>query len=294
MTDLFELALEVAPDLEELVTIRLEALGSQGVVSEQVSGQVKLWVKGYFTEAPDEATLQSLEEQLVEDAESLAVPVPMLKTQLVREEDWATAWQQYWHPRPVGERFLVCPVWETPPPEYKNRLLIRIDPGFAFGTGEHSTTRLCLVGLEQLLMEGPVATVADVGCGSGILALGALLLEVPKVIAVDIDPLAVKATQINLEEAGFADKATVFVGSAEDVLKLGTPVDGLVCNILADVICQIAEDLTDLVKPGGWGLFSGLLTTQAAMVLERLEPLGWHRECTLSEEPWAALILHKI
>jgi ribosomal protein L11 methyltransferase len=294
MTDLFELALEVTPDLEELVTIRLESLGSQGVVSEQVSGQENLSIKGYFTEAPDEGTLQSLEEQLVEDAKSLEVPVPILKTQLVREEDWATAWQQYWHPRPVGERFLVCPVWETPPPEYKNRLLIRIDPGFAFGTGEHSTTRLCLAGLEQLLMDGPVATVADVGCGSGILALGALLLDVPKIIAVDIDPLAVKATQINLEEAGFAHRATVFVGSAEDVLKLGVPVDGLVCNILADVICQIAEDLTVLVKPGGWGLFSGLLTTQAAMVMERLEPLGWYRECTLSEEPWAALILHKI
>jgi ribosomal protein L11 methyltransferase len=293
MTDLFELALEVTPALEELATLRLESLGSQGVVSEQVSNQPMLWVKGYFSEEPDQVTVQSLEQQLFEDAERLEVPVPILKTRLVREEDWATAWRQYWHPRPVGERFLVCPVWETPPSEYKDRLLIRIDPGFAFGTGEHSTTRLCLVGLEQLLEEGPVALVADVGCGSGILALGALLLEVPKVIAVDIDPLAVKATQVNLEEAGFAAQATVFVGSAEDILKLAVPVDGLVCNILADVICQIAEDLTALVKPGGWGLFSGLLTTQAAMVMERLEPLGWYRECTLSEEPWAALILHK-
>jgi ribosomal protein L11 methyltransferase len=293
MTDLYELALEVAPALEELATLRLESLGSQGVVSEQLSNQ-PMWVKGYFSEELAPATVQSLEQQLYEDAKDLGVPAPTLKTRRVREEDWATAWQQYWHPRPVGERFLVCPVWETPPPEYKDRLLIRIDPGFAFGTGEHSTTRLCLVGLEQLLEEGPVALVADVGCGSGILALGALLLEVPRVIAVDIDPLAVKATQVNLAEAGFADKATVFVGSAGDVLKLAAPVDGLVCNILADVICQIAENLTALVKPGGWGLFSGLLTTQAAMVLERLEPLGWYQECTLSEEPWAALILRKI
>ena len=164
------------------------------------------------------------------------------------DEDWSLAWKQHWQPDPVGERLLILPAWLEPPPEYADRLVIRMDPGSAFGTGSHPTTRLCLEAIEGMAAArghqsggppnlGPIR-VADLGCGTGILGLAALLQGAKSLAAVDTDPLAVRASRENLASSGVEAAVEVGQGSVETLATLleGQPADLLLCNILAPVI----------------------------------------------------------
>ena len=127
-------------------------------------------------------------------------------------EDWSTSWKKFWGPDPVGKNLLILPSWISLPQMYSNRIVLRLDPGSAFGTGAHPTTRLCLEALERIPPMG--LTVADVGCGTGILGLASLKLGAKNVRAVDIDSLAVKATYENILLNNFNfDQFTVSKGS---------------------------------------------------------------------------------
>ena len=134
--------------------------------------------------------LAALSLWLEQDAKLLEVAVPKAKWHLIEEEDWATNWKQHWQPTEIGDRFLIYPAWETPPEE-SEKLILRLDPGAAFGTGTHPTTQLCLESLEmRLYQDADSQTIGDIGCGSGILSIGAILLGAKKVYAVDTDALA--------------------------------------------------------------------------------------------------------
>ncbi|MGC4046415.1 MAG: 50S ribosomal protein L11 methyltransferase [Armatimonas sp.] len=223
-----------------------------------------------------EGTLLNLREQAGRE----------LTIRFVAEEDWADSWKQYFKPQKIGERFVVRPSWEEYTPA-EGDLIILIDPGMAFGTGLHATTRLCLRALEQLVKPGD--TVADVGTGSGILAVGAILLGAASVEATDNDPLAVKIARENAELNSQTD--TIQVEVAEN--PPSGPFDIVVANILPDVILGMADGLTAAVKPGGYLVVSGIIERRAEDVREGLRARGLEVLSTEPEAEWVAIVARK-
>ncbi|WNC60460.1 50S ribosomal protein L11 methyltransferase [Thermosynechococcus sp. QS41] len=285
----WEITVTCQAEAEELVYWRLQSFGCQGTATQQQQGRVL--IQGYVPQ--QQVTLldiAALGVWIEQDVVAQGYLSPKLHWQLVNEQDWAHSWQAYWHPIPVGDRLLICPAWETPPLD-NTRLVIKLDPGMAFGTGTHETTQLCLEALEMQLDQTfeplPPTVMADIGCGSGILAIASLLLGANKAYAVDTSDLAVTATQRNAELNGIrADQLIVKQGSWEQVLEL---VDGLVCNILAPVIIEILPHLPAIVKPKGWGIFSGILLDQADRVAEQLEQQGWSLGSVWRRHEWCCL-----
>ena len=162
-----------------------------------------------------------------------------VETSGVSEDDWANNWKQYFKPLEIGERLLICPTWEeTPPPQ--NRAVLQIDPGMAFGTGGHETTRLVLETLDRHIKGGE--TLLDVGCGSGILSIAALLLGAKSALGVDIDPLAVKTAAENGKLNGMLPPDyTVVQGNLVD--QVGGRFDIVAANIVADAIIALSADI---------------------------------------------------
>jgi ribosomal protein L11 methyltransferase len=204
----------------------------------------------------------------------------------VAEEDWATAWKQYFKPQRIGRRIVVKPTWE----EYTAQpgdLILQIDPGMAFGTGLHATTRLCLRALEDHVTPG--AMVADVGTGSGILAVAAALLGAARVDAVDIDPLAVRIARENVGVNGVEPVVSV----TEAAIPPTGLFDVVVANILADVILAMAPALTAALKPGGILIASGIIDRRADDVRRGLDAAGLHVFATETEAEWVALLARR-
>ena len=226
-----------------------------------------------------------------QDSLCVGMALPIVQWGLIDEEDWASSWKEHWQPQEVGDRFLIYPAW-LPLPEPSDRILLRLEPGVAFGTGDHATTRLCLEALEMRFSESPVdLTIADVGCGSGILSVGALLLGAKKAYAVDVDPLAVRATKENIE-LNQLNPAQLIVreGSVDQLLEvIDQPVDGLLCNILAEVIIDLIPQWRPIVKPTTWGILSGILLEQAKPVADTLEENGWIVAALWKRQDWCCL-----
>lgn len=206
----------------------------------------------------------------------------------VKEEDWATKWKEHFHPTRVTDRFVIVPMWETYEAE-SNDLTIKLDPGMAFGTGTHPTTRLSLQMLEDFVEQDDV--VIDVGCGSGVLAIAAAKLGVDQVLALDLDPVAVDAAKYNV--------AFNAVSSAVDVKK-GNLLDGvnmrptlIVSNILADIILSFADDAYAALPEGGYFLTSGIIESQREQVTLSLEALGFYIHEVRQMGDWIAVVAEK-
>lgn len=280
-----------AADLEESIFWRLQTWGCQGTASQAVSlTQPDLRrVCGYRAQSQVQILdLEALAQELCADAELIGVTAPTVTWVSVAEEDWATSWMQYWHPQSIGERMLICPAWQEPPGN-NQRLVLRLNPGVAFGTGTHATTQLCLEALERHLPPAPPASciIADIGCGSGILSMAAILLGASQVYAVDNDPLAVDSTLGSMELNQISrTQIQVSEGSAGDI---PAPVDGIVCNILAGVIIDLMPQITALAQPGTWAIFSGLLTSQAEQVCAALTQAGWEVKGLWSQGDWGCI-----
>ncbi len=183
------------------------------------------------------------------------------------EEDWINNWKQYFKPIPVGEKLLIRPTWEE---EYdaQGRTVLHLEPGLAFGTGTHETTRLCLEFLERFVTPG--CSMLDVGCGSGILSVAGLLLGAREAAGVDIDELAVKTAVQNAERNGVAERFTGICGSLTD--KVCGQYDIVAANIVADVILELTKEIGRFLKPGGVYLMSGIIDSREADVLAGLAP----------------------
>lgn len=281
--------------LEDLVFWRLEAFGCRGT-SSQLQGELRL-IQAYLSQnQADESDLAILSQLLRQDALSLEFAAPDVQWTFVNEEDWANSWKQYWQPQEIGDRFLIYPAWlETP--QVSDRLLLRLDPGVAFGTGTHATTQLCLEAVEQQLgscsENHPV--VADIGCGSGILSIGAVLLGASAVYAVDTDPLAVQSAQSN-RDLNQIDPSRVIVeqGSIERLIELvDSPVDGILCNILAEVIISLVPQMSAIAKPTTWGILSGILVKEAQQVIDTLVQHGWVVSSLWQQQDWCCLNIQR-
>ena len=188
----------------------------------------------------------------------------------VDEEDWSNAWKKYYHPVQVGEHLVVCPSWEAYDRQ-PDDVVLTLNPGMAFGTGTHDTTRLCMELLEKYIT--PQDTVLDVGCGSGILAITAALLGANKIIGCDIDEVAVKVAGENAALNGVQDRIAFHQGD------LTSQVEGsfqIICaNIVADVIIRLSEDAGRYLAKDGIFITSGIIDTREQDVLNALEQNGF-------------------
>ena len=233
-------------------------------------------------------------EQLLASLEPLSQPFglafPAGVWDEVADEDWSLSWKQHWQPDPVGQQLLILPAWLEVPMEHADRLVIRMDPGSAFGTGSHPTTRLCLEALEACPPQGLL--VADLGCGSGVLGLASLCLGADAVLAADTDSLAVRATAGNRSLNQCSEqRLQVSLGSVETLQALlaGRRADLLLCNILAPVIEALSPGFESLIAPNGRALLSGLLVDQAPRLKDVLAAQGWQVTQELAQGRWGLL-----
>lgn len=207
-----------------------------------------------------------------------------------RNEDWENNWKQYFHPMPVGEKLLIQPLWRDQV-ESGDRKVLKIEPGLAFGTGSHDTTRLCLETLEKHVSEGK--TVLDIGCGSGILSIASLLLGAENAIGVDIDPLAVKTAKENGELNGFSEpKFTVHEGNLVD--KVSGTYDIVVANIVADVIMLFCQNVGKFMNEDSVFITSGIIDTREHDVLSSFKKYGFEVQERYEQNGWLCFVVKKV
>jgi ribosomal protein L11 methyltransferase len=290
----WEIKILCHPNLEESIFWRLDKFGCSGTATEP-KGQ-SLLIKAYTPQIRIQLLdLAALALWLHQDSLLAGLPQPLMRWKLIDEEDWSSSWKQYWQPTEVGDRFLIYPAWLTPP-EDSERLILRLDPGVAFGTGTHQTTQLCLESLEmRLSISASDIVLADVGCGSGILSIGAVLLGATKVYAVDTDLLAVESARSNRHlNQIHPDNLTINQGSVAELLELlPEGVDGIVCNILADVIMDLMPQLSQLIKPNGWAILSGILLDQTQAIADTLEQNGWVVAALWKRQEWCCFQIRR-
>ena len=302
----WRLELPSLPELEESLIWKLNTLGIPRVaVRHRPEAPQQRQLLAWLPEADwPEAERTQLEAALAPLADTFGLSLPPIVWEQQDDEDWSLSWKQHWQADPVGRRLLILPAWLVLPPEHADRLVIRMDPGSAFGTGSHPTTHLCLEAIEALAEQtsdgGPTGLagqrVADLGCGSGILGIAALLQGASRVAAADTDSLAVRATRDNAAVSGFSAQLQVELGSVEQLAELleGRPADLLLCNILAPVIEALCPAFSTVLAPDGLGLLSGLLVEQAPRLQATLAEQGWRAELTAQQSQWGLMTIRRV
>ncbi|MCY4055223.1 MAG: 50S ribosomal protein L11 methyltransferase [Cyanobacteria bacterium MAG CAR4_bin_6] len=291
---LWKLAWTCSPVVEDSLVWRLEQVGIHhtATVREPRRRKVVTVLAWVDRQAWSEQQVRELASSLANLAAVFQAPVPHFSCAPQIREEWASSWKQHWRPDPVGNALLVLPAWLDCPPEQRHRRVLRLAPGRAFGTGEHPSTRLCMEALEGRQGVVKDALVVDLGCGSGILGITALALGAARVVAGDVDPMAVSTSRENgALNAHGPERLQVVHGSSKALLPwVGSGADVLLCNILAPVIMELAPDFAPLLKTaGGQGWLSGLLISQADDVQKRLADLGWTAELAATRQGWALL-----
>ncbi len=204
-----------------------------------------------------------------------------------QEEDWANAWKEHYRPLRAGHNVVIAPPWHEYVPASDDEVVVVLDPGMAFGTGTHPSSRLCLMGLEETIKPGD--TVFDVGTGSGILAISAAKLGASAVDAVDIEPVAVRSARENVERNGVSALIRVAEGSVTPDGPFVGPYDIVLANIISRVLIELVKGLTASVKPGGVLVLAGVIDSREAFVREAYEPRGFRLIKRDQIEDWVGL-----
>ncbi len=205
-----------------------------------------------------------------------------LSLKAVQQEDWENAWKQHYHAIEIGEKLVVVPSWETCNSE---RIRLQLDPGMAFGTGTHETTLLCLELLENEVKGDE--TLLDIGTGSGILAIAALLLGARHAVGIDIDPLCVRIAGENAQRNGVDERFETICGDLASAVFTRFPL--ITANIVADAILRLAPALPGLLQPGGLFIASGILTERAEEVCTALQNVGLVDAQIFQKNGWVAI-----
>lgn len=252
-------------------------------------------VKGYLADCPENLSTVGNAKAAIERLKSLQLGVDLgtlaVTVVSVDEEDWANNWKKYYKPLNIGDRLLVLPSWEQKPET--QRIVLKLDPGMAFGTGAHHTTRMCLEFLEQTVKQGDV--MLDLGCGSGILSIASLLLGAKEVIAVDIDPIAEKIAYENAAMNGIGkDSFTVLIGNVLSDERVKSRIAGkypvIAANIVADVIIALAPTARTLLADNGAFIVSGIIDERVGDVVSSLQKNGFTVTEQHSAEGWNAFL----
>lgn len=297
-----EIEVTVVRDLEELVSNLLIETGSQGVAisdtadyleQENRFGEIfldveqseQIVVTGYY---PDTMDLVQVRQQIEQGLADLQVADATISVQDLAEEDWADNWKKYYEPARITHDLTIVPSWT----DYEvgaSEKVIRLDPGMAFGTGTHPTTKMSLFALSQVLRGGE--TVLDVGTGSGVLSIASSLLGAKEVFAYDLDDVAVRVAEENIALNQTVANIQVATG---DLLKgVEQEADVIVANILADILVNLTEDAYRLVKDEGYLIMSGIISDKWEMVKTSAERAGFFLETHMIQGEWNACVFKK-
>lgn len=311
-------SLETTTQAVDLVSNMLDELGIEGIeiedkvpITEEEKKEMfidilpelgeddgKATVSFYISNDEDkDSTLSSVKEGLVELADFVEVGDMKITVSETEDKDWINNWKQYWKPFRVADDIIIKPTWETLEEKNENDLVIEIDPGTAFGTGSHETTRLCIQGLRKYITNETV--LLDVGSGSGILSIIGLKLGAKAALGTDIDPNAIHAMYDNAKVNNITEgEFTVKIGNIIDDKTLQEEVgmekyDIVVANILADVIIPLSSEIKQHMKKGGLYITSGIIYMKRDEVKEAIEDNGF----TIVEEnkmgEWVSFVAKK-
>lgn len=243
-------------------------------------------VKGYYKEDEEFEGYVKYIKESVENLSQFAIDKGkgLVTVSKVNEEDWENNWKKYYKPAKIGQRIVVKPIWE----QYDKKdgeLLVELDPGMAFGTGTHETTRMCVKSLEKYVTKD--STVFDIGTGSGILAIAAAKLEAKRVVGVDLDPVAVKSASENVK---YNDISNIEILHGNLMEVVDGKADIVVANIIADIIIFLADDVKNFILPGGKFISSGIINTRKDDVVEKLKSAGFEIVEVLEEGEWVCIV----
>jgi ribosomal protein L11 methyltransferase len=282
-----EVAITTTPQAAEAVANILLETRAGGVWEERLRpGQVVL--RAYLPVGPASDVVLRVIARRVRDLSRVGLQVGpgRIRTRVVEDEGWAYAWKRYIRPQPIGRRLWITPTWETEPAP-PGRVVVELDPGMAFGTGLHPSTRQCLEVLEDYLKGGE--TVLDVGTGSGILAIAAARLGAARVVAVDVDPVAVEVATANVAHNGVADRVQVRPGTfLRGVSERG---DLIVANLTADLHLEFVGEAAAHLRPGGLLAAGGIGADRCGEVEAVARACGWTIRDRRADQEWRCLVL---
>ena len=263
---------------ETLEIAHIDLIEQSLLEKDRTKGIIHVYVNPH--ENPLEA-VSFIKERLESEKISFEITIADCKT-----EDWVNNWKQYFHPMPIGKKLLIRPTWED---EYdpQGRTVLHIEPGLAFGTGSHPTTKLCLETLENYISKN--STVLDIGCGSGILSIASLLLGAKSAFGVDIDKLAVKTALENAKENGF--KPPVFKavnGNLSD--KVTGKYNVIVANIVADIIMDFNKEVGHFLDKDGVYITGGIIDSRKDEVIYSFEQNGFKIIENFEEKGWNVFV----
>lgn len=302
-----EMSVCTPPEMVEMIANFLLDEDSRGVVIEDIEEKGCfsdrkhmgwLWVRAYYPPERIEQ-LRLRFETYVKELRKLfpQSEPPMMDLRDLPSQDWANTWRQFFTPVQVTPHLLVRPSWDqTPCPKGMDTLIL--DPGMAFGTGKHPTTRLCIQALYEEFVAPPNGepratpfNLLDVGTGSGIIALCAAKMGIPRVVGIDIDPLALEAAQRNVELNRLERKVEI---SNEPLEKLEERFDVVVANLVTELLLELKHALAARLNPQGYLLISGLLRSQGAFLKSEFlkEQLEFHS--VYNDDEWSALVFRRI
>lgn len=243
-------------------------------------------VKGYFDKGSLKKDTNQYIENKLNEIKSMGIDIGEGRVIVgsVNEEDWANNWKKYYKPTKIGKRIVVKPIWE----EYKakdNDIVIELDPGMAFGTGTHETTRMCVQALEKYV--DPQNVIFDVGTGSGILAIASAKLGAKEVMAVDLDPVAVDSAKQNISFNDIS-KIKVLQGNLLDVVD--GKADIVVANIIAEIIILLTDDVKKSLNEGGLFISSGIIRERKEAVTQKLIQSGFEIIEINTDGEWVCIV----
>jgi ribosomal protein L11 methyltransferase len=300
-----EIALELDQHLQDPLANFLIELGADGVILDEeiinpLTGKInpdrkgQKLMKAYLeNNSRCQYKMQSLDRYLKSLAEVHSLKdTPQMTLKIIQEEDWHKKWQKFFTTTRIGRHIIVKPSWELFLPE-EGDIVIEMDPGMAFGTGTHATTRMCLEVIEKLVQDGTPAinSMLDVGIGSGILSIAAAKLGVPKTVGIDVDPIALGYAQKNIDKNKVTHQVAVREVSLE---KLEGTFDLVVANILSDILIKLRKDLCNHLADNGILILSGIMAEKKLKIERKFTSKKLALEASYSHTDWICMVLQKV